>query len=153
MLAPGRILNALIVQAGARPLLYGTFARRDGDPSTFPGDGYEAMQSRIDEGYAALGREIGAPVVPVGRVWQQTLRAHPTLQLWTLDGSHPSGAGSYLVACVFLKQLYGRSPVGNPYLATLKLADARVIQDSVARALAVGGAAPALRGGAASEPR
>ena len=137
MLAPGRTLNALIVQAGARPLLYETFARREGDFSTFPGDTYEAMQARIDEGYEALGREIGAPVVPVGRVWQETLRVHPVLKLWALDGQHPSVAGSYLVACVFLQQLYARSPVGNPYQARLEPADARAIQESVARELAI----------------
>ena len=132
MLAPGRTLAGWITQSGARPLLYGTFARRDGDFSTFPGDTYEAMQTRVDAGYAVLGNEIGAPVVPAGRIWQATLRAHPSLQLWAPDGQHPSVAGSYLVACAFLTQLYARSPAGNPYLAGLPPNEARVIQDSVA---------------------
>ena len=133
MLEPGRVLADWIAQAGARPVLYATFARRDGDFSKFPGDTYEAMQARVDDGYAALGRAISAPVVPAGHVWQQTLRAHPSLRLWALDGQHPSIAGSYLVACTFLTQLYGRSPVGNRYLAGLPVEDARIIQDSVAR--------------------
>jgi hypothetical protein len=133
LLDPGRTLNALIRQAGARPLLYATFARREGDFATFPGDSYEAMQARVDDGYAALGDEIAAPVVPVGRIWRETLRADPTLRLWAQDGQHPSLAGSYLVACTFLMQLYGRSPVGNTYRAGLDPADAHRIQNSVAR--------------------
>jgi len=71
--------------------------------------------------------------VPVGRVWQETLRAHPTLRLWAPDGQHPSLAGSYLVACTFLMQLYGRSPVGNAHWAGLDASDAHQIQSSVAR--------------------
>jgi len=137
MLAPGRALAALIAQNGARPLLYETFARREGDFAEFHGDTYEAMQARVNQGYAALGGEIGAAVVPVGRIWQETLRVHPTLRLWALDGYHPSVAGSYLVACAFFSQLYGRSPVGNPHHAGLDPADARTIQESVARGLSL----------------
>jgi hypothetical protein len=135
MLEPGRVLAGLIAHNGAHPLLYATFARREGDFDEFPGDSYEAMQARVNEGYAALGDEIGATVVPVGRIWQETLRVHPTLRLWALDGYHPSVAGSYLIACAFFAQLYGRSPVGNRYHAGLDPADARTIQESVARAL------------------
>jgi hypothetical protein len=135
LLAPGRVLAALIAQHGARPVLYATFARREGDFDTFRGDTYEAMQARVNEGYAALGAEIGAPVVPVGRIWQETLRVHPTLRLWALDGHHPSVAGSYLIACAFLAQLYGRSPTGNLYHGGLDPTDARAIQESVAHAL------------------
>jgi hypothetical protein len=132
MYAPIRALNTAIAGAGARALLYETFARREGDYDYVRGDTYEAMQVRIDEGYETIGRELDVPVVPIGRIWRETLRTQPQLQLWAKDGLHPSQAGTYLVACALLQQLYGQSAVGNPYLAGLPPADARAIQNSVA---------------------
>jgi hypothetical protein len=132
MFAPIRTLHAAIGATGARTLLFETFARREGDFSNFPGDTYEAMQTRIDDGYEQIGRELGIPVVPVGRIWRETLRTQPELELWANDGLHPSRAGTYLVACAMLQRLYGRSPLDNPYLAGLPPEQATAIQNSVA---------------------
>jgi hypothetical protein len=59
-----------------------------------------------------IGRELGAAVVPVGLAWRRFLRAHGHLALHDRDQSHPTLAGSYLAACVFLAVLFGESPVG-----------------------------------------
>ncbi len=72
------------------------------------------MQAAIDDAYAELGRALGVLVVPAGRAWAATLRIDPSTGLWQADGSHPSLAGTYLVACVLYARLFGTSPVGIP---------------------------------------
>jgi hypothetical protein len=51
-------------------------------------------------------------VVPVGLAWQRFLRHHDEPVLHDKDQSHPSPAGTYLAACVFLAVLFQESPVG-----------------------------------------
>lgn len=130
--ASARALDAAIRRAGARTVLYATMGRRDGDGGSFPGDSYDAMQQRIDEGYGQLARELRAELVPVGRAWRAMLRRRPELPLWQPDGLHPSTAGSYLAACAFYASFYRQSPVGNAYVAGLPAADALAIQSLAA---------------------
>jgi hypothetical protein len=51
-------------------------------------------------------------VVPVGRAWQNFLSQHVQPVLYDRDQSHPTLAGSYLSACVFLATLLKVNPVG-----------------------------------------
>ena len=51
-------------------------------------------------------------MVPVGLVWQNFLARHDKPVLHDRDQSHPTLAGSYLAACVFLAVLLKRNPVG-----------------------------------------
>src|SRR5262249_15155204 len=120
--------DQVIRQAGSKPVLYETFARREGDPDNVPGDSYTSMQYRITEAYRQIANELHAELVPVGSAWQRALRERPNLRLWAGDGLHPSIAGSYLAACTFYAHFYQRSPLGNPYLAGLDAADALVLQ-------------------------
>ena len=97
-----RLFGEAIKAAGARTALYVTWARQH-EP--------ESQQAIIDA-YAFLGRELGATVVPVGLAWQRFLGKHDRPVLHDKDQSHPTLAGSYLTACVFLVVLFGESPVG-----------------------------------------
>jgi hypothetical protein len=97
-----RLFDAAIKAAGARTILYMTWARRDQPQS----------QRAITDAYTGIGRELGATVAPVGRAWQAVLRRHEGLVLHDRDLSHPTPAGSYLAACVFLAVLFEKSPVG-----------------------------------------
>jgi hypothetical protein len=130
--APARTLDVIARAAGAKTFFYMTWARRDGDRDNLPTDSYEQMQARVREGYRDAARAIEAPVVAVGLVWQQVVRAHPDIALWQPDGSHPTLAGSYLAACVFFKAFYGSSPEGNTFTAGLPDADARRLQRTAA---------------------
>jgi hypothetical protein len=94
--------DEVIEAAGARTALYVTWARQH-EP--------ESQQAIIDA-YAFIGRELGATVVPVGLAWQRFLGKHDRPVLHDKDQSHPTLAGSYLAACVFLAVLVGESPVG-----------------------------------------
>jgi hypothetical protein len=97
-----RLFDEAIKAAGARTVLYMTWARQH-EPES---------QQAITDAYASIGRELGATVVPVGLAWQRFLGKHDRPVLHDKDQSHPTLAGSYLAACVFLAALFGESPVG-----------------------------------------
>jgi hypothetical protein len=135
--APAITLDVMVRAAGAKTLLFMTWARREGDRPNRVDDTYEQMQARVHEGYRDAARALDVPVVGVGLVWREVVRTHPDLALWQPDGSHASLAGSYLAACVFFKAMYGRSPEGNAYTAGLPDEDARRLQQVAAAAKAL----------------
>ena len=90
-----QLFDEVIKQAGSRTVLYMTWARQH-SPET---------QEAITEAYSSIGKEVGAVVVPVGLAWQTFLAEHDRPVLYDRDQSHPSFAGSYLAACVFLAAL------------------------------------------------
>jgi hypothetical protein len=98
----GRLFDETTKAAGARTALYMTWARQHESES----------QQAIIDAYASIGRELRATVVPVGLAWQKFLAKHDQPVLHDRDQSHPTLAGSYLAACVFLAVLFGESPVG-----------------------------------------
>jgi hypothetical protein len=97
-----RLFDEVIKSAGSKTVLYMTWARRTAPDS----------QQAISDAYLSIGRELGATVVPVGVVWQKFLGEHDEPVLHDRDQSHPTPAGSYLAACVFLAVLLGENPVG-----------------------------------------
>jgi len=97
-----RLFNAAIKRAGAKTVLYMTWARQHA-PET---------QAAIAAAYNNIGNELGAIVVPVGLAWQIFLAKHSQPALHDRDQSHPTLAGSYLAACVFLAVLFNANPVG-----------------------------------------
>jgi hypothetical protein len=97
-----RLFDEAIKSAGAKTVLYMTWARRNAPES----------QQAITEAYRSIGRELGATVVPVGVAWQRFIGKHDSPVLHDRDQSHPTLAGSYLAACVFFATLFEESPVG-----------------------------------------
>ena len=97
-----RLFDEAIKAAGATTTLYMTWARRNAPQS----------QQAITDAYVGIGRELAATVVPVGLAWQRFLGEHDEPVLHDRDQSHPTLAGSYLAACVFLAVLFRESPVG-----------------------------------------
>jgi len=92
-----RRFDAEIRAHGAETVLFMTWARQFA-PET---------QTRITEAYAAIARELGARLAPVGAAWQKSLAARPHVVLHMEDGSHPTQHGSYLAACVLVATLLG----------------------------------------------
>ena len=114
-----RLFDGAIQAAGAKTTLYMTWARRNAPES----------QQAITDAYVSIARELGATVVPVGLAWQRLLGEHDPPVLHDRDQSHPSLAGSYLAACVFLAVLYEESPVGIPgEVAGLSAKDLALLQ-------------------------
>src|SRR4051794_9221252 len=97
-----RLLDELIKQAGSKTVLYMTWARQHAPES----------QKAITVAYNSVGEEVGAIVVPVGFAWQIFIAKHDRPLLYDRDQSHPSLAGTYFAACVFLSSLLKINPVG-----------------------------------------
>lgn len=97
-----RLFDEAIRAAGAKTALYMTWARKNAPDS----------QKAITDAYSSIGRELDATVVPVGVAWERFLRKHDSPVLHERDQSHPTLAGSYLAACVFLGILLRESPIG-----------------------------------------
>ncbi len=97
-----RLFAKVIQEAGAKTVLYMTWARQHSPE----------LQQAITDAYCGIAKEIGAIVVPVGLAWQNFTATHDRPQLYDRDQSHPSAAGSYLAACVFLAALFKINPVG-----------------------------------------
>ena len=97
-----RLFDEEIKKVGAKTVLYMTWARQHAP---------EAQQV-IADAYETIGKEISAIVVPVGLAWQSFRSKHDQPELYDRDQSHPTLAGSYLAACVFLASLLKANPVG-----------------------------------------
>jgi len=106
-----RLFAAEIARQGVAIALYLTWSRRETPQA----------QALITGAVEEIAAEIGAIVVPVGPAWHAAMRDNPSLTLYTDDGSHPTAAGSYLAACVFLVALFGERPVGTSVSDALKL--------------------------------
>ena len=120
-----RLFDQAIKSAGAKTALYLTWARQHTPESQGP----------ITDAYASIGRELGATVIPVGVAWQDVLAKPKTLVLHDRDQSHPSLAGSYLAACVFLAVLFRENPIGIEVdVAGLNDHDRRLLQKAAWRA-------------------
>jgi hypothetical protein len=113
--------------AGAVPLLFMTWAHRDGLPDAgLPT--YEAMQQQIDAAYLLIAEELNVPVAPVGFTWYVVRHDHPDIDLWQDDGVHPSVAGTYLAACVFYASIFRQSPEGLSFHGGISSEQALALQ-------------------------
>ena len=103
--------NGEITKSGAKTALYMTHAHVK--PSKFASPD---MIRKVEDMHVAVGKEVGAIVIPVGLAFEEAYRQRPDLKLHKdYDGSHPDLIGTYLAACVVYATLYGKSPVGNAY--------------------------------------
>ena len=102
----GRLLAAEVVSAGARPVLYMTWARAHRPEEQEP----------LTRAYCDLAEELGADLAPVGAAWQRSLGERPDLPLHGGDRSHPNSRGVYLSALVLYGVTTGRSPEGLPHV-------------------------------------
>lgn len=121
-----RLFDAEIQKAGGRTVLYMTWARQHV---------FHETQPSIIDAYESIGRELSAMLVPVGIVWRDLLATDTCPELYDRDQSHPSLAGSYLAACVFLATLFQQDPTGGPSPPKIAPEAARTIEAAAKRAL------------------
>lgn len=139
-LAASAGLAAEIRGAGAETLFFETWARRAGSDvyaESWSGGTPAAMQAGLRAAYRAAADAASGRSAPVGDAWEASLSAQPGLALHADDGSHPSLAGSYLAACVFLGVLTGRDPrtAAGDVVAGLAPGDAASLRVVAARTL------------------
>lgn len=110
--------SAAIRAHGARPVFFMTWAYSD----------RPEMTAELDAAYTAIGRELGADVVPVGLAFAAVSRERPDIALRIDDRRHPTLAGTYLAACTFFAAFRHESPEGLAYDAGLGADAARALQ-------------------------
>lgn len=81
-------LGELCAEAGAKPVIYATWARRD-EPEAQPA---------MNELQARAAASVGALLADVGARWQDYRAAHPETEMYYKDGAHASEAGSVFAA-------------------------------------------------------
>jgi hypothetical protein len=106
-----RLFAAEIAKQGPKIALYLTWSRQEAPQN----------QNQITRAVEDIATEIGARVVPVGPAWHAAMRADASLMLYEDDGSHPTAAGSYLAACMFLVRLFDQRPQGWSVSDRLKI--------------------------------
>lgn len=83
-----RKLNAWIREAGAVPVIYETWAKKD-EPH---------LQSHMNEAHRHVAKSIDALLAPVGEEWWGYMKSWPDLEMYDEDGAHASRAGSDFAA-------------------------------------------------------
>ncbi len=86
------------------------------------------MTATLDAAYTAIGRELDARVVPVGRAFAAVREERGDIALIMDDDKHPTLAGTYLAACTFFAALTGTTPAGLDYTAGLDRTTAAYLQ-------------------------
>ena len=89
-LAAVNTLAKMIREAGAVPVLYECWAKKD-EPE---------KQESLNRAARRAAEETGALLAPVGEDWQEFRKTCPDIDLYAEDGAHASPAGSDLAAKV-----------------------------------------------------
>ncbi|MEO5584228.1 MAG: PKD domain-containing protein [Flavobacteriales bacterium] len=116
----------------AEAVFYMTWGRETGDAQNCaswpPVCTYEGMQERLRISYLQMAQDNSAECAPAGMAWKRMREEFPAINLYSADGSHPSVAGSYLVACTMYSTFFRRTAVGATFTSTLDATTAATIQ-------------------------
>ena len=83
-----RTLNSWIREAGAVPIIYETWAKKD----------EQHVQSTMNKVHKRVAKAIDAILAPVGEDWWSYMKSWPDLEMYDEDGAHASRAGSDFAA-------------------------------------------------------
>ena len=94
-----------------RTILYATWGRADGsDTLTHYGWTRQSMTEGLYASYCQAAEIAHAEVSPVGLCFAAIVEAHPEIDLYDPDKSHPSYAGTCVAALCHYKTLFGEMP-------------------------------------------
>ena len=116
----------------AEPVFYMTWGRENGDADNCaswpPVCTYEGMQEQLRINYLQMARDNSTACAPAGMAWKRVREEFPAIGLYAADGSHPSVAGSYLVACTMYSTFFRRTTMGATFTSTLDATTAATLQ-------------------------
>ena len=118
-------LAGRVRKAGGKPILYVTWTREH----------IPEMQETITDAYRRAAEKAQARLAPVGPAFALVRVAHPDIQIYHADRSHPSWLGTYLAACVFYSALFETTPVGLSAEFPLQSGVKAVVESDIAKAL------------------
>ena len=113
--------NVAVLAAGAKPLLFETWADQDGSDQYKEAGGLwsgltpASAQRIISAETDKLAQTYKLPVVRVGDAFEAAAATPGAPNLFGPDRHHPSRAGTYLAALTFYRHLTGRSLAGVTY--------------------------------------
>lgn len=117
----------------SQTVFYETWGRKNGDAGNCgaypPVCTYTGMQNRLRASYKLFADTTKSIMSPVGEAFRASISYSPALELYDVDQSHPSLAGSYLAACVFYEVLFKKSVINNNYKAGLSNATVQHLQN------------------------
>ena len=127
-----------IEKQGAKPCLFMTWGRRDGDKRNaqiYPD--FITMHGKISSSYEKAAEENRALLAPVGRAFAIVHGQDKALfrKLFKSDGSHPSSEGGYLAACVLWGALTGKDPSSIRWNGSLNSRQDKVLRAAAAKAV------------------
>ena len=131
-------LVELIKANGAIPLQYSSFGVNKGYVTR---SGYTKKMSRMEHtnlvtAYnAAVSEMLGSKTVYTGVTFNSVLASNSKLGLYHTDNSHPSPAGSYLIAADFFTVIFGESPANIDYNYSLDADLAATLRTAAAELL------------------
>lgn len=99
----GSKLVATVRSAGAVPILFLPWTPRNMDPRD---------TDFVRWAYESFGRKQQIAIVPVGYAWKQASKNVRLPSPYLSDGTHPTAAGSYLTAALFVASLNKGNPEG-----------------------------------------
>ncbi|MCO5276247.1 MAG: PKD domain-containing protein [Flavobacteriales bacterium] len=114
------------------PVFYMTWGRQNGDAQNCaswpPVCTYEGMQQQLRQSYLQMSEDNSAACAPAGMAWKRVRAEYPAINLYSSDGSHPTVAGTYLVACTMYSTFFGTSTVGASFISSLDAGTAATLQ-------------------------
>tara|TARA_B100000524_G_scaffold86974_2_gene40320 strand:+ start:1420 stop:2682 length:1263 start_codon:yes stop_codon:yes gene_type:complete len=122
--------SAQAISTCSQAMFFMTWGRQNGDPQWDSINTFDKMNERLRLAYLRFADSSNASVSPVGVAWKYVRDNHPSINLYTGDGSHPSYAGSYLAACTFYASIFHSSPIGSTYNGSLSNSDALLLQEA-----------------------
>ncbi len=127
-----------IEKQGAKPCLFMTWGRRDGDKRNkqiYPD--FITMHGKISSSYQKAAEENRVLLSPVGHAFAIVHGKDKALfrKLYKNDGSHPSVEGGYLAACVMWGTLTDKDPRLIRWNGSLNSHQAKVLREAAAKAV------------------
>ena len=119
----------------SQAMFFMTWGRENGDAQWDSINTFDKMNERLRNAYLRFAETSDGSVSPVGVAWKYVRDNHPTIGLYTADGSHPKPTGSYLAACTFYASIFHESPVGSTFLGGLDASTAEILQNAAAIAV------------------
>lgn len=119
----------------SQAMFFMTWGRENGDAQWDSINTFDKMNERLRNAYLRFAETSNGSVSPVGVAWKYVRDNHPTIGLYTADGSHPKPTGSYLAACTFYASIFHESPVGSTFFGGLDASTAEILQNAAAIAV------------------
>ena len=124
-----RDFKKLIEANGAEMWLYETWGYKEGHASLAQyGKSTADMEMKLRAAYAAIGEELGVPVMNAGAAFTKVIAEDPKIELYHTDKKHPGVNGSYLIAWTIFGSTFGVDPATLTYNGTVSAENATVLR-------------------------